>query len=362
MARLYNFFGLDEMARPKGTFGKTMRAALEKAREYGREFTVKQFCEWLAEQGVENPHPASVGIRLSKMTAGEGERPSTLQPLVKAQAGRRGPGGSGTFLYALNGPAGYTKPDPNAAEPDDEEQFDDDDAPAPSAEPRKPPPRWVPKADLNSGDWAEEAMAELAAGDLGPDHPMWLKVGEANSDLEVAKILGAENIPPQFKRKAQRVAKQIFTNLGKDWETGDVPAARPANTSAGDRKYDKSKAGKPRNPWDMNPMTNRDITHPDTPTTSKTTADPDKMAAFLAAMSKPPAKAEPEPEADDDDFIEPDDEPEAQQAGASQFLTPASPTPPPPQAQRGGPAPPPSASKPNAKNMAQLMKRFSPKR
>jgi len=364
MARLYSFFGLNEMARPKGTFGKTMRAALEKAREYGREFTVKQFCGWLAEQGVENPHPASVGIRLSKMVAGEGERPNTLQPLVKAQAGRRGPGGSGTFLYALNGPAGYTKPDPNAASSDDdgeEQEFnDDDDSPAPVA-PRKPAPRWVPQADPN-GDWTEETMAELEGADLGPDHPMWLKVGEAENDMAVAKIIGAENIPTQYRRKVQRISKKIFSNLGKDWETGNVPAARPANTSAGDRKYDKAGAANfTSKKGDAKHATDKDAAG-DVLSVGQS-AGPDKgMAAFLAAMSKPVQAQD-----DDDDFIEPDDEPaadepEATQAGASQFLTPASPTPPPPQAQRGGPAPPPSASKPNAKNMSQLMKRFAPKR
>lgn len=362
MSRLYSFFGLNEMARPKGSFGKTMRAALEKARAYGGEFTVKQFAEWLAEEGVENPHPASVGIRLSKMTAGEGERPDALHPLIRAQAGRRGPGGTGTFLYALDGVAGYKKPDPNAVEPDDEEEagFDDDgeDGEEAPAAPKGPPPNWVPKADPNGG-WIEETMAELETAGFGPDHPMWLKIGKAENDAEVAVIMGGESISPQYTRKIRRVAQQIFTNLGKDWETGNVPTARPANTSAGDRKYDKGKSM---------------FTGKQGDTKSKTDTDDPGMAAFLAAMSKPATKT-PEPAGDDtefgdeeptnpdigvgdDDFIDPDDEPAADEpAGAAQFLPPTSPP-----APRGGPAPAPSAAKPTAKNMAQLMKRFTPKK
>jgi hypothetical protein len=352
MARLHSFFGLNEMARPKGSIDAKTKAALEMARQHGGEFTVKQFCQWLADAGANNPSVASVGTRLGRMYAPAGERPDALRPLVRASDFRTGPGGAGSYVYAYDGPPGYVKKDPNApeAEPEDELEQEPEDSEAPPQEaPRQPPPRWVPKADAN-GDWTEEAMAELEAADLGPDHPMWRAVGEAENDIAVAKIFGAESIPPQFQRKAKRVAQKIFANLGRDWETGNAAQARPANPSAGDRKYGKGVSPVPLGKQGA---------------AAQAKAADDKMAALLAAMSKPPQVAPDDVDDydDDDNFIEPDDEPadepEATQAGASQFLKPASPTPPPAQAAKGGPAPPPSASRgPTAKNMSQLMKRF----
>jgi hypothetical protein len=384
--RLFSFFGLNEMARPKGTFDPRMKAALEKAREYGGEFTVKQFCQWLADEGVRDPHPASIGTRLARMTAKEGERPDALHPLIQAQAGRTGPGGTGMRQYALDGPAGYQKPDPNAVAPDAEDEipYEDDeeetDAPEPAPAPKGPPPRWVPKASTSpDADWTEEAMADLEKAGFGPDSPMWLKIGKAENDIDVAKIMGGESISPQHRKKVIRVAQQIFQNLGKDWDTGNVPAARPANTRAGDRDYSKQSAAFASKKRDAKHQTDKDYASDDelgqigmmqrahSPRHQTAPAsDKDDMSAFLSAMSKPPKQAPAPAEPDDDaEFFDADDDDDssASQAGASQFLTPSSPTPPPPQAQRGGPAPPPSAStqKPNAKNMSQLMKRFSKK-
>lgn len=270
--KLSDFF-LSEMARPKGSYGATWRAAMESARQYGQEFTVKQFCQWLVDAGVDpkSANPASVGIRMSRMIAGEGERPGPSAPLVVVKAPRRGLGGAGTYRYAFDGPIGADAPDPDSVvqkpKQDDAPQHDfdldsgdddeggweeagDDDEQEP--EPAPPPakkiapsaqaparksggwPQWLPKADPD-GSFEESEMSKLLAAGKGPDDPIWDALGKAHNDVEAHDII-KKSLPPQLQRAAIRVAKAVFANLNKDWDapsqggklpTRSVPVQQP---------------------------------------------------------------------------------------------------------------------------------------
>jgi hypothetical protein len=225
MSSFRRLYPVTEMARPVGSLAKTMRAALEIVRQSGEEFTAKRFCEILASVGVENPHPASVGIRLAKMSAPEGERADALHPLIRPVPGRRGQGGTGTFKYVFDGPAGSVRKSSTGAddEPEagggeetgQEPELEPDDGEEPEA-PRGPAPGWIPRSNP-MGDYAEVSMEKLEDAGIRREDPMWIEIAKTNNDLEAHRVI-AKHVPVQLRRAAIRVAQEIFRNLQKQWE------------------------------------------------------------------------------------------------------------------------------------------------
>lgn len=297
MSNLFSFFGLNEMARSAGSFGKIMRAALEKARAHGAEFTVKQFCAWMIEAGAENAQPTSVKTRLNKLIAGEGQRPSAFQPLVTTNKGRTGPGDPARLKYAFDGPAGAAaKSDLNKPKDDDEDEipFEDDDDIAANAPKNAGWPKWLPKPDAD-GDYDQQKMAQLQDAGYGADqNQLWADIAQAENNIAVHDLVKKAGVPPQLRMAVVRVAQEVFKNLNKPWDAVTKPLSKARN-------------------W---------------------VDDDDSGGAF----SEP--EDGDETELGDDDFedeedtdpgipeMEPDEEePEATQAGAANFLKPAAPAP-----------------------------------
>ncbi len=312
MSNLFSFFGLNEMARSAGSFGKIMRAALEKARMHGGDFTVKQFCAWLIEAGAENAQPTSVKTRLNKLIAGDGERPSAFKPLVATNKGRTGPGDPARLKYVFDGPAGASaKSDLNRPKDDEDDDipFEDDDDTAASAPKAKDAgwPKWLPKPDPD-GSYDQEKMAQLQDAGYGADqNQLWADIAQAENNIAVHDLVKKAGVPPQLRMAVVRVAQEVFKNLDKPWDAKSKPLSQARN-------------------W---------------------VDDDDSGGAF--------SEPEDETELGDDDFedeedtdpgiptMEPDEEePEATQAGAANFLKPAAPapvTPPKPPAAQPPPAP-----------------------
>lgn len=112
---------LTEMPRPAGSISKHFRAALNRAKEYGQPFTVKQFAAWLQDAGATNVNTMSVGTSLKRFVAGPGglpakgdrpaapRKPDDQHPLVVMKAFRRGKPGKGgvggTYQWALGRPS-----------------------------------------------------------------------------------------------------------------------------------------------------------------------------------------------------------------------------------------------------------------
>lgn len=298
MSKLYSFFGLNEMARHAGSLGKIMRTALETARQYGNEFTVKQFCGWLIDAGAEKADPGSVGQRLSKMYAKDGERPNALKPLIRASEFNRGPGGTGLYKYVFDGPAGAAARSDLEKKPkdDDDIPFDDDDA---ITAPKKSAtwPKWLPKADPD-GSYDQEKMAQLDAAGHGFEDDMWDAITKADDSIAVHRIV-KDAVPPQLQRAAIRVAQEVFKNLNKTWDA----KAKPLSQNRSWVDDDETEGSFSSSPDDDD----------------ETPLDDDDVEV---------AGDDFEDEEDTVPGVEvPDEEPESDQAGASNFLKSPAPTP-----------------------------------
>lgn len=81
-------------------------------------------------------------------------------------------------------------------------------------------PAYLPDAN-EDGDKAEYAMHRLATeGDLGPDADLWEKLKNSKNDVDASNIVRQSGLPTSLHRSALIVAKAIFDNTGRDWETG----------------------------------------------------------------------------------------------------------------------------------------------
>lgn len=235
MLKLESFFGLSEMARTAGSLGKYTRAALEKARTSGAEFTSQEFCQWLKDAGADNPNPASLNTAIKKLAADEGERPSALKPLIIVQQGKRGAGSNKTiFKYVFDGPAGAPLKVPGQEKaPEEEIPYEDEEGDAssptvqqaPKAPVRPPWPQWMPKPERD-GSWPESQMFKLDSSGFGPDHEMWAQIKAAEDDVDVHSIV-KKNLPPQYQRAAITVAQDIFKNINKPWDKQSPKAQEP---------------------------------------------------------------------------------------------------------------------------------------
>jgi hypothetical protein len=196
----------------------------------------------------------SVNQRVKKLAVDpeSGERPSAMHPLVATRAGRRGPGGAGLFRYVYDGPPGVPIKGVSVPEPenDDDIPYADDEPtsePEPTPEPAKAklPPNVLPKANQN-GDWTEETMAGLTDLGYGPDNEIWPEIAKANGSVAVSDVMNKNGVPSIYRPRMVRIAKYMFAQMGKDYDTGGVVAPAPAQANAGDRVYAKGWQGKPK--------------------------------------------------------------------------------------------------------------------
>lgn len=97
--------------------------------------------------------------------------------------------------------------------------FDDDDGGG-EARGTEDYPAYLPDPDPD-GDKFEYAMSRLVdEGNLDADDPLWEKLKTAKNDVDAQQIIRKSNLPTGLQRSALIVAKAIFDNTGRDWETG----------------------------------------------------------------------------------------------------------------------------------------------
>lgn len=238
---------LYEMPRPAGTWSAPLRAALQQAKEYGKPFTVKDFAAWMQAAGGATANPMSVGPYIKRLIAPK--KPDALHPLAVHMPGRRGVGGAGMFVYALDPAAAIgTDPMPRRAprsqqeptagdEPggefssSDDEDWNDAGGGEPDVdagsddlddEPEDEPAGerdWIPRPDA-MGSYAESSMEKLAAKGLGPESDFWERIAGTTGNVDAHNLIRKE-VPIQLQRPALAVAKQIFQNLEKDWDSNE---------------------------------------------------------------------------------------------------------------------------------------------
>lgn len=81
-------------------------------------------------------------------------------------------------------------------------------------------PAYLPDPD-EEGDKFENAMYRLVHEvGLKPDDPLWNKLKNAKNDLDARQIISQTKIPQTMQRLAMLVAKAVFDNTGRDFDTG----------------------------------------------------------------------------------------------------------------------------------------------
>ena len=302
MSKLHKFFGLNEMARPAGWLSPAWKGALEKARQSKSEFTVQDFAQWIRDSGTTNVSAAGIGTRMKDFVAPQGERPSASAPLVRVVQGVPGKV-KGVFKYMYNGPPGLAPKDASQSapkSPTDGMKFDDEDR-AIAKQAQSGNPQWLPKPD-HDGDFEEIQMAKLQDGGFGTDNPqLWADIATAENDVAVHSIIKA-SVPPQLHRAATRVAIKVLKNINKDWE-GTKP---PEKKWVDDEEAGGSFSDSPDEDEDV--IDDADVQSDDEP-------EADASNEFDSEEPTNPDIKVP----DFSDDVQ-DDEPEAAQAGASNFL------------------------------------------
>ncbi len=308
MSKLSSFF-LHEMARPTGWLSPAWKGALELARQSRSEFTTKHFAQWLIDSGVSNQDvnklAKGINTRLTGMAAEPGTRPTASTPLVMVTRGTRGKSHS-VFKYLHDGPPGLApSAPPSARKNTDDIPFDDEDDDGKSQNPGGP--QWLPKANRD-GSYEEEQMAKLEDAGFGSEKAqMWADIAMAKDNLAAHAIIKKE-IPPQFQRAAIRVAQEVFKNLDKGWDAADQKLS-PKKAWVDDEETGGSFSDAPDDD-DETPLDDDDIEPADDPAPA---GKPEDEPLDLGIPDWEPL----------DLGIE--DEPEAQQAGASNFLKPDEP-------------------------------------
>lgn len=244
---LREFFALDEMPRPKGTFSPALRAALDWASRQTGEFSGREmFRAWRDAGGQPNQPNDTTAYQsflmlLKKLIAPEGRRPSDQQPLVITKIGQRGDNRYPTiYKWGLRGkgpaptaqsqqvqapaPADDdfgqeepTQPDASPFQQQVEPEPEDDDIgmedePAPA----KMGPSWLPTPEPD-GAGAEYAMSFLSDQGLGPTSQLWRDVARGVQMGDDGTIMQAlRNYKPnQFMKQKLLVTRYIAQQLGK---------------------------------------------------------------------------------------------------------------------------------------------------
>ncbi len=119
---------------------------------------------------------------------------------------------------------------PAAAEPEDGTEYNDDgesyeddsEAPAESDEEDEAEfPAYLPDPEEDSADKYEAAMYRLVhEGNLSPDSEIWEMLKGAKNDIDAREIIKKSSLPANLHRSALLVARAIFVNTSRDWETG----------------------------------------------------------------------------------------------------------------------------------------------
>lgn len=81
-------------------------------------------------------------------------------------------------------------------------------------------PAFLPDPD-EDGDQFEYSMFRLRdEAEMGPDDPIWEELKNSKNAIDAQNIIRKSNIPQNLHRAALLVAKSIFNNTGRDWDTG----------------------------------------------------------------------------------------------------------------------------------------------
>lgn len=81
-------------------------------------------------------------------------------------------------------------------------------------------PTYVPEPD-EEGDRFERAMFELVSeGDLREDNPLWDQLRKAKDAVDAHRVIKASGLPHGLHKYALVVARAIFTNTGRDFDSG----------------------------------------------------------------------------------------------------------------------------------------------
>lgn len=142
--------------------------------------------------------------------------------------------GAQTFKADADGnPIGYDdadsdddpSPDPHP-DTDMDTFFDDDSDDAGEPEPRtsddREYPMYLPDPD-ERGEKSERAMFRIVSETdpvIDEFDPIWEKIKNAKNDIDVHSIIKSSKIPKALHSSAIIVARSIFDNTGRDWETG----------------------------------------------------------------------------------------------------------------------------------------------
>jgi len=90
-------------------------------------------------------------------------------------------------------------------------------------------PSFVPEPD-EEGDKYQRAMFELVSeGDYREDSPLWGQLRKAKDSIDAHRIIKTSGIPPGLHKYALTVARAIFTNTGRDFDTGKKNESRLAS-------------------------------------------------------------------------------------------------------------------------------------
>ncbi len=90
-------------------------------------------------------------------------------------------------------------------------------------------PVYLPEPD-ESGDREENAMFRLVdESDIDEHDPIWEQLKNAKDGVDAHSIIKKSKIPGNLHRSALIVAKAIFANTGRDWETGKKNESRLAS-------------------------------------------------------------------------------------------------------------------------------------
>jgi hypothetical protein len=124
--------------------------------------------------------------------------------------------------------------EPDESEPEEEgEGGDEEPPPATSSEPNDIGsteegefPAYVPEPD-EEGDRYERAMFILVdEGDLREDNPLWGQLRKAKDSTDAHQVIMRSGLPKNLHKYALIVARAVFENTGRDFDTG-----KPKNES-----------------------------------------------------------------------------------------------------------------------------------
>jgi hypothetical protein len=121
------------------------------------------------------------------------------------------------------------EPEPQPDDGEDETPTDEPDDSAKKDYDDREYPIYLPDPD-EDGDRYENAMFRIVdESEIDEHDPIWEKLKNAKDGVEAHSIIKGSNIPSNLHRSALLVAKAIFENTGRDWETGKKNESRLAS-------------------------------------------------------------------------------------------------------------------------------------